>query len=99
MRINPYLNFKKEGEKIAYDELIYFENTKYHSVFSIPTDSTSLSLIAPTTATPPMLTFESKNSSVNANTSNANNNNTVEEEKLIAEYSSKTELNFVPTLE
>jgi len=32
IKINPYLNYKKEGEKIGYDELFFFENIKYHSV-------------------------------------------------------------------
>ncbi|EAS05098.2 inositol-triphosphate type 1 protein (macronuclear) [Tetrahymena thermophila SB210] len=32
IRINPYLNFKKEGEKIQYDECVYFYNPKHNSI-------------------------------------------------------------------
>lgn len=41
MKINPYLNFKRDGEKIAYDELIFFENIKYHSVFTLDVHPTT----------------------------------------------------------
>jgi hypothetical protein len=34
IRINPYLNFKKEGERISYEDSFYFENVKFRSMIT-----------------------------------------------------------------
>lgn len=33
IKIDPYFTFKKEGEKISYEDTFYFENIKLKSAF------------------------------------------------------------------
>lgn len=34
IRINPFMNFKKTGEKITYEDSFYFDNFKTKSIIS-----------------------------------------------------------------
>ena len=34
IKIDPYLSFKSEGEKLTYDDTFYFENNKFKSIIS-----------------------------------------------------------------
>ncbi|KAL4475530.1 hypothetical protein ABPG72_009219 [Tetrahymena utriculariae] len=99
IRINPYLNFKKDGEKIAYDELFYFENTKYHTVFSIQSLQDAPILVGSATnlekqkisqiCKVPMLTL---NSDISKKQMQA-------EETSVQAYKKQAELIYTPTLE